>query len=83
MKTESYKNIGFVTMSESMYFMHSYHVVRSGIVFYNYRHFHQPQCINKKISIHSAPHLLCFRALEVRKYVCVPQASHLRHPVNA
>ena len=36
------------------------------------------------VSIHRAPHLLCSRAIEVRKkYVCMPGASHLRHPVNA
>jgi hypothetical protein len=36
-----------------------------------------------EVSVHRAPHLLCSRALEVRKYVCVPDALHLRHPVNA
>ena len=34
------------------------------------------------VSVHRAPHLLCCRALEVRKYVCAPDALHLRHPVN-
>ena len=39
---------------------------------------------NKKgVSVHRAPHLLCCRALEVQKYVCAPDALHLRHPVNA
>ena len=37
----------------------------------------------KTVSLHSAPHLLCCRALEVQKYVCAPDALHLRHPVNA
>jgi DMSO/TMAO reductase YedYZ molybdopterin-dependent catalytic subunit len=35
------------------------------------------------VSVHRAPHLLCCRALEVQKYVCAPDALHLRHPVNA
>ena len=35
-----------------------------------------------KVSVHRAPHLLCCRALEVQKYVCAPDALHLRHPVN-
>ncbi len=35
------------------------------------------------VSVHRAPHLLCCRALEVQKYVCEPDALHLRHPVNA
>ena len=35
------------------------------------------------VSVHKAPHLLCCRAFEVRKYVCAPDALHLRHPVNA
>jgi hypothetical protein len=35
------------------------------------------------VSVHKASHLLCCRALEVQKYVCVPDALHLRHPVNA
>jgi hypothetical protein len=34
------------------------------------------------ISVHRAPHLLCCRALEVQKYVCAPNALHLRHPVQ-
>ena len=37
----------------------------------------------RPLSVHMAPHLLCCRALEVQKYVCVPDALHLRHPVNA
>jgi hypothetical protein len=37
----------------------------------------------KKVSLHKAPHLPCCRALEVQKYVCAPDALHLRHPVNA
>ena len=37
----------------------------------------------KKVSVHRAPHLFCCRALEVQKYVCAPDALHLRHPVNA
>jgi hypothetical protein len=39
--------------------------------------------IEKIVSVHRAPHLLCCRALEVQKYVCAPDALHLRHPVNA
>jgi hypothetical protein len=35
------------------------------------------------VSVHRAPHLLCYRALEVQKYVCAPDALHLRHPVTA
>ena len=35
------------------------------------------------VRIHRAPHLLRCRALEVQKYVCAPDALHLRHPVNA
>jgi hypothetical protein len=35
------------------------------------------------VSVHRAPHLLCCRALEVQKYVCAPDALHLRHPLNA
>jgi hypothetical protein len=34
-------------------------------------------------SVHRAPHLLCCRAHEGQKYVCAPDALHLRHPVNA
>ena len=29
------------------------------------------------VCFHRAPHLLCRRALEVQKYVCAPDASHL------
>ena len=39
--------------------------------------------LQKKVSVYRAPHLLCCRALEVQKYVCAPNALHLRHPVNA
>ena len=35
------------------------------------------------VSVYRAPHLLCCRALEVQKVVCAPDASYLRHPVNA
>jgi hypothetical protein len=35
------------------------------------------------VSVRRAPHLLCCRTLEVRKYACAPDALHLRHPVNA
>ena len=37
----------------------------------------------KPVSVQREPDLLCCRALEVQKYVCVPDALHLRHPVNA
>ena len=39
--------------------------------------------ITRTVGVHRAPHLLRYRALEVRQYVCVPGALHLRHPVNA
>jgi hypothetical protein len=39
--------------------------------------------LQKKVSVYRAPHLLCCRALELQKYVCAPDALHLRHPVNA
>ena len=43
-----------------------------------------PGTIDKTIvSVHRAPHLLCCRATEVEKYVCAPEALHLRHPVIA
>jgi hypothetical protein len=35
------------------------------------------------VSVHMEPHLLCCRALEVRKVVCAPDALHLRHQVYA
>ena len=35
------------------------------------------------VSVHRAPHLLCCWALELQKYVCAPDALHLRHPVYA
>ena len=42
-----------------------------------------PGTIDKKIvSILRTPHLIWCRALEVQKVVCVPDALHLRHPVN-
>ena len=37
----------------------------------------------KAVSVHRAPHLLRYRALEVHQYVGVPEALQLRHPVNA
>ena len=36
--------------------------------------------IKQPVSVHRAPHLLRYQALEVHPYVCVPGAWHLRHP---
>ncbi len=36
-----------------------------------------------KVSVHRAPHLLCYRALEVQQIRLRTGALHLRHPINA
>jgi len=41
------------------------------------------RCLKSLVSIHRVPHLRRSRAFEVPEYVCLPGASHLRHPANA
>ena len=49
----------------------------------NYDQYYTDSVTSLSVSVHRAPHLLCCRALEVQKYVCAPDALHLRHPINA
>jgi len=51
-------------------------------LFQGHRDASQISSTRSMVSLHRVSHLLCWRHLKYREYVCVPAVSHLQHPVK-